>query len=107
MLRSLPSLLVTQFAYHPICLSPSLLITQFAYHPTYLLTDIFKICEKAFVTRSNLEVHIKAHKGIRDFVCARCGAAFVQKVRLMEHMKSHQGLRDYQCSECDKYVCTC
>ena len=32
---------ITQFAFHPVCLSPSLLITQFAYHPVCLSPYLF------------------------------------------------------------------
>ena len=57
-------------------------------------------CEKAFRSRSDLQIHQVVHTKVRAFNCDMCDAQFTQKASLQDHLNVH--LKKFQCSTCHK-----
>ena len=47
----------------------------------------FPGCDKKYNTRSNLEVHVRKHLGVRPFVCNNCGKQYISKWNMAKHQK--------------------
>jgi len=60
------------------------------------------VCEKSFVAQGQLALHMKRHKGVKKHQCTVCGKSFVEKNRLNVHMRVHTGEKPYKCDQCDK-----
>merc|ERR1712228_1108801 len=60
----------------------------------------FDGCNKRFAQKSNLNVHIKRHVGIKEHNCSHCGKEFVEKKSLRAHLLTHTGDRPYECKHC-------
>ncbi|KAF5271380.1 hypothetical protein FQA39_LY08178 [Lamprigera yunnana] len=60
------------------------------------------VCDKAFVTRSAAESHMRSHTGGKSFVCSRCGKTFSANSSLKIHERTHTGERPYKCDVCGK-----
>ena len=52
-----------------------------------------RICEKGYVHKCHLGVHMKTHTGERRYCCRECGAAFFHNDRLQAHLRVHSGTR--------------
>ena len=67
----------------------------------------FAGCEKRFIQRSALSVHINVHTGERPFVCSECLKAFADTSSLARHRRTHSGRRPYKCQVlgCEKEFC--
>lgn len=48
-----------------------------------------QICDKPFITRSHLELHIRIHSDIRPFQREVCEKSFIQKGHLKSHIMTH------------------
>lgn len=61
-------------------------------------------CGKAFYQKTHLEIHTRAHTGIKPFVCKEpsCGQRFSQHGNLKTHERRHTGERPYHCDICGK-----
>lgn len=61
-------------------------------------------CGKAFYQKTHLEIHTRAHTGIKPFICkeAGCGQRFSQLGNLKTHERRHTGERPYHCDICGK-----
>lgn len=59
-------------------------------------------CESKFLTKGDLERHVKSHMGTRDFTCELCHKTFTRQQTLNEHMNRHYGLKPYECKVCGK-----
>ncbi|KAK3715416.1 DNA-binding transcription factor [Vermiconidia calcicola] len=61
-------------------------------------------CNKAFYQKTHLEIHTRAHTGIKPFVCKEptCGQRFSQLGNLKTHERRHTGERPYHCDVCGK-----
>ncbi|CAK3940155.1 Asparagine-rich zinc finger AZF1 [Lecanosticta acicola] len=61
-------------------------------------------CGKAFYQKTHLEIHTRAHTGIKPFMCKEpaCGQRFSQLGNLKTHERRHTGERPYHCDTCGK-----
>lgn len=61
-------------------------------------------CGKAFYQKTHLEIHTRAHTGIKPFLCKEpsCGQRFSQLGNLKTHERRHTGERPYHCDICFK-----
>lgn len=60
-----------------------------------------KECQRGFITCSAYNVHLKRHKGQRDYHC-ECGKTFYTSSALKQHRVVHTGEKKYQCKICDR-----
>ena len=61
-------------------------------------------CGKAFYQKTHLEIHTRAHTGVKPFLCKErtCGQRFSQLGNLKTHERRHTGERPYRCDICGK-----
>lgn len=61
-------------------------------------------CNKSFYQKTHLEIHTRAHTGVKPFVCKEptCGQRFSQLGNLKTHERRHTGERPYSCDICGK-----
>ena len=61
-------------------------------------------CGKSFYQKTHLEIHTRAHTGIKPFLCKEpsCGQRFSQLGNLKTHERRHTGERPYHCDICFK-----
>nr|OQO32169.1 hypothetical protein B0A51_00538 [Rachicladosporium sp. CCFEE 5018] len=61
-------------------------------------------CAKAFYQKTHLEIHTRAHTGVKPFLCKEptCGQRFSQLGNLKTHERRHTGERPYKCDICHK-----
>ncbi|KAF2490473.1 hypothetical protein BU16DRAFT_154047 [Lophium mytilinum] len=61
-------------------------------------------CHKSFYQKTHLEIHTRAHTGVKPFLCKEpsCGQRFSQLGNLKTHERRHTGERPYQCDICGK-----
>jgi len=48
------------------------------------------ICNRGFLNKSNIKVHLRTHTGEKPFGCDHCSKAFRQKAHLLKHMSIHK-----------------
>lgn len=61
-------------------------------------------CYKSFYQKTHLEIHTRAHTGVKPFLCKEpsCGQRFSQLGNLKTHERRHTGERPYNCDICGK-----
>ncbi|KAF2798356.1 zinc finger protein-like protein OZF [Melanomma pulvis-pyrius CBS 109.77] len=61
-------------------------------------------CNKSFYQKTHLEIHMRAHTGVKPFLCKEkaCGQKFSQLGNLKTHERRHTGERPYNCDVCGK-----
>lgn len=61
-------------------------------------------CDKAFHQKTHLDIHTRAHTGVKPFLCREptCGQRFSQLGNLKTHERRHTGERPYHCDICGK-----
>ena len=48
-----------------------------------------KLCQKSFIERGALSVHLNVHFGIKNYKCTTCGTKFSSKPNLRDHERRH------------------
>lgn len=48
------------------------------------------ICQRGFLNKSNIKVHLRTHTGEKPFRCDVCNKAFRQKAHLIKHQQIHK-----------------
>ena len=60
-------------------------------------------CLSCSGSQNRLNIHMKTHQGIKDFVCSLCGKAMTQSQSLKKHMITvHDKLKPFKCNFCTK-----
>uniref|UniRef100_UPI00358E8170 zinc finger protein 234-like n=1 Tax=Myxine glutinosa TaxID=7769 RepID=UPI00358E8170 len=60
------------------------------------------VCDKGFLTKSNLNTHMRIHTGECPYKCSICDKDFIYKQSLNRHRITHTGERPHKCFVCDK-----
>ncbi|XP_043273988.1 zinc finger protein 37-like isoform X4 [Venturia canescens] len=68
-------------------------------------------CEKAFMSKHELEDHRTCHLGEKSFICEICGNGFLQRSYLVHHKRVVHGVHnrapmELKCEKCDKTFAT-
>jgi len=58
-------------------------------------------CKKMFITKKELENHLKVHTGYKNFQCENCKKKFTSQYSLQCHLRLHSGIFPYKCDICD------
>eukprot|EP00088_Acartia_fossae_P048134 TRINITY_DN5243_c0_g1_i1.p1 TRINITY_DN5243_c0_g1~~TRINITY_DN5243_c0_g1_i1.p1 ORF type:complete len:541 (-),score=41.31 TRINITY_DN5243_c0_g1_i1:320-1942(-) len=58
-----------------------------------------ELCEMTFPTKTELQSHLKNHKGLKTFMCHKCGKNFPHKGALRAHFKTHKKKTSSYCCE--------
>jgi len=63
------------------------------------------VCNKGFVSKSNLSAHQRLHEGTAlRYKCNQCDKKFSHRSEVKQHMVVHTGIRAYTCHQCgNKY----
>lgn len=61
-------------------------------------------CGKSFFQKTHLDIHTRAHTGLKPFACREpgCNQRFSQLGNLKTHERRHSGERPYRCDICGK-----
>ena len=54
---------------------------------------ICEVCEKGFISKRRLEMHMNTHTGKKPFTCYCCGTGFAHRNNLRAHVNAHYGFK--------------
>ncbi|XP_052757199.1 zinc finger protein 77-like isoform X5 [Galleria mellonella] len=60
------------------------------------------ICNFKTSYKSNLEIHMACHSGVRNFKCEVCGKSYLRKTTLHSHMSIHNNDKRFICKCCGR-----
>ena len=55
-------------------------------------------CELSFVTKTDIEKHLKKEGMVKSFMCTDCGAMYQSEWRLKKHLMSHKNYKTRYCN---------
>lgn len=61
-----------------------------------------RFCGQKFALKSNLSSHLLSHTGSAHLKCQECGAKFSKKKKYAEHIRQHMGSLPFFCKICTK-----
>ncbi|XP_052853775.1 zinc finger protein 184-like [Drosophila gunungcola] len=65
-------------------------------------------CGKTFSEQGNFNLHLKRHKGVREFQCKECDRKFFSQHLLSLHVRiKHRGEKPYKCKYCGQRFHNC
>ncbi|XP_017119200.2 zinc finger protein 620-like isoform X2 [Drosophila elegans] len=65
-------------------------------------------CGKTFSEQGNFNLHLKRHKGVREFQCKECDRRFFSQHLLSLHVRiKHRGEKPYKCKYCGQRFHNC
>ena len=59
-------------------------------------------CGAAFCEKRELKIHMRRHRGEKQYECEQCGKRFSQRCSLKKHVRIHTGEKPYECDRCGK-----
>ncbi|CAG2112988.1 unnamed protein product [Medioppia subpectinata] len=62
------------------------------------------VCDKRFISRSELNQHSHVHNEDKPFMCEQCGKTFRSKSYLERHYRTHTGVKPFRCEFCGKLL---
>ena len=63
-------------------------------------------CSKVFDQMSAYQKHLNVHKGIRPYMCEKCGKSYTCKPHLRSHTRICVEDQKYECNKCNKQFLT-
>lgn len=61
------------------------------------------LCNKTFLAKSNLTLHMRTHLKIKPYKCDVCEKSFVTAQKLSDHKNTHTGNAPFPCNMCDRH----
>lgn len=58
------------------------------------------VCDKKFISKHTLEVHIQRHIGEKQFSCSQCPMRFVTRAEVRVHASTHNKIQNHVCEIC-------
>ncbi|XP_038072085.1 zinc finger protein 16-like isoform X2 [Patiria miniata] len=65
-----------------------------------LKNQLCHLCGRLFYSRTDLNLHIQGHLGVKKYICQECGKAFSMPINLSRHKVIHMKEKPFECSYC-------
>lgn len=60
------------------------------------------MCDETFAKPTDLRIHVKRHRDVKDYSCEICHKTFVTANEVNQHLVSHSDERKFRCMLCSK-----